>query len=268
MLEIEIHDIKWNCIKFGKSDSPCIIFLHGFMGSSEDWIPLMRRLAEEYYCIAYDLPGHNQTEVEGYDEFYTIDNTCASLKKEIDSQGITNFHLVAYSMGGRIALTFAIKYPEIINKLVLISTSPGIESAVLREDRIKFDAEIAEKIRTLELHNFLKLWYSAPIFAEINQTNLFGKLIARRTYNNKESLIKSLEYSGTGEMRPLWNDIQSYQKPVLLITGERDRKYCIINSKMDELFPNSTFKIIKKSAHIVFMEQPKEFEFELRNFIK
>ncbi len=268
MFEIEIHDIKWNCTKFGKSENPCIIFLHGFMGTSEDWIPLMKRLAGEYYCIAFDLPGHNLTEVEGYDEFYTIENTCTSLKKEIENQGIKDFHLVAYSMGGRIALTFAIKYPEIINKLVLISTSPGIESAELREERIKFDADVADKIRTSELHNFLKLWYSAPIFAGINQTNLFGKLISRRAYNNKESLVKSLIYTGTGKMRPLWNDIQTFPKPVLLIAGERDRKYCIINSKMDELFTNSTFKIIKNSAHIVFIEQPKEFEIELRNFIK
>ena len=268
MFEIEIHDIKWNSIKIGNPENPCMVFLHGFMGSSEDWIQIMKHFASEYYCIAFDLPGHNETIVEGYDEFYTIENTCASLKKELANNGIKNFHLIGYSMGGRIALTFAVKYPETINKLVLISTSPGIESADLREERKKFDADIAEKIRTSELHNFLKLWYSAPIFKGLNQTNLYGKLISRRGYNNKEVLVKSLEYTGTGKMNPLWNDIQSFSKPVLLVAGEKDRKYCIINVKMNELFPNSSLAIIKDSAHIVHLEQPKEFENELRNFIK
>lgn len=267
MFEIEIHDIKWNSIKFGKPENPAIVFLHGFMGSSEDWQPTINRFANTHYCIAYDLPGHGGTSVQGHDEFYSIENTISSLKREIEQSGIKDFVLVAYSMGGRIALSFAIKYPELIRKLVLVSTSPGIESANLREARINFDSEVAEKINSMDLRNFLKLWYSAPIFVGINQTSLFGKLISRREFNDKQCLIKSLEYAGTGQMKPLWNEIKTFNKPVMLLSGERDIKYGIIHTKMHELFPNSVSYIIKDSAHIVQLEQPKEFEYKLRNFI-
>ncbi len=267
MFEIEIHDIKWHRIKFGKPENPAIIFLHGFMGSSEDWQPIINRFSNSHYCIAYDLPGHGNSSVESHNEFYGIENTISSLKRELEKNEINDFVLVGYSMGGRIALSFAIKYPELIRKLVLVSASPGIESASLREVRIKVDNEIAEKIESMDMHSFLKLWYSAPIFVGINQTSLFGKLISRREYNNKQCLIKSLEYAGTGRMTPLWDEIKTFNKPVMLISGERDIKYGLIHDKMQELFPNSVSYIIKDSAHIVHLEQPKEFEHRLRNFI-
>ncbi|MGB8701813.1 MAG: alpha/beta fold hydrolase, partial [Thermosynechococcaceae cyanobacterium] len=57
---------------YGQADRPALLFLHGFMGSSEEFVPIMERLATYFYSVAVDLPGHGQTEVLFPETGYTM----------------------------------------------------------------------------------------------------------------------------------------------------------------------------------------------------
>src|SRR5689334_17350674 len=85
------------------------VFLHGFLGNSQDWQEVASKLLAT--CIAFDLPGHGASAFT--EDFFLAFHQAT---KEFPP-----FHLVGYSMGGRLALQFAAKYPEKINKLTLLS---------------------------------------------------------------------------------------------------------------------------------------------------
>ena len=89
--------------------SPTPLFLHGFLGTGQDWLPFMRVLSSSFRCIAVDLPGHGLTKVNN--QHGTIGDINISMKlvsdallKLFDKLRITNVVPIGYSMGARIAL--------------------------------------------------------------------------------------------------------------------------------------------------------------------
>jgi len=55
---------KWHYLTAGNPDESIVVFLHGFMGSSNDWKQVISFLKKDFYCIALDLPGHGKTPIK------------------------------------------------------------------------------------------------------------------------------------------------------------------------------------------------------------
>lgn len=90
-----------------------VIFLHGFLGTSEDWIPVMRPLSATTRCISIDLPGHGESNLQSKQGFMiSLDLVTEILHKLICDVTTGGVVLVGYSMGARIALHMALKYKE------------------------------------------------------------------------------------------------------------------------------------------------------------
>lgn len=94
-----------------------VVFLHGFLGSSEDWIPIMKAVSGSARCISIDLPGHGESRVkssngEAQGPRLSIENVAKILSKTLDQISSEKVTLVGYSMGARIALYMALKFAE------------------------------------------------------------------------------------------------------------------------------------------------------------
>lgn len=95
-----------------------VIFLHGFLGNSQDWIPLMKALSTSARCISIDLPGHGESCIECHgkksiqEPSLSIESVAEMLLRLICSSTTGMVMLVGYSMGGRIALYMSLKYCE------------------------------------------------------------------------------------------------------------------------------------------------------------
>lgn len=97
-----------------------LVFVHGLSDSLVYWEFLASNLREDYQVLRYDLRGHGDCEL-GEDEI-TIDTYVEDLYALITELGIGNVNLIGFSLGGAIALDFAVKYPEMVSSLVLMST--------------------------------------------------------------------------------------------------------------------------------------------------
>ena len=86
-----------------------LVFLHGFLGTKEDWNEIISYLEPKYNCFALDLPGHGSTP---YCEDWEED-----IFEEI-ADFSTPIHLIGYSMGGRVAMRLIDKYPKIFAKKI------------------------------------------------------------------------------------------------------------------------------------------------------
>ena len=140
----EETSLKTMHIRFlGSPSSPPLVFLHGFMGSGEDWILIANGLSQDFYCLLPDLPGHGNTPLDadpGY-ESWTI-----ALKKMILEKNIQKAGWIGYSLGGRLALHFTLTCPEMVTQLVLESANPGINDPKERQQRIQWDEALAKHI--------------------------------------------------------------------------------------------------------------------------
>jgi 2-succinyl-6-hydroxy-2,4-cyclohexadiene-1-carboxylate synthase len=162
---------------------------------------------------------------------------------------------VGYSLGGRIMLHAALLFPEEVERLVLISASPGIQDPTEREARIAADSTLAERIGSLGVEAFVDDWMSMPMFAGLDSSN--NQRAARLT-NTADGLIRSLKLCGTGAQESFWSRLGELKMPVLLIVGESDQKFVDLNHEMkNAIGSNAQLEIVPGVGHSVPLEDPQ-----------
>lgn len=251
----------------GSRDKPLILFLHGFMGNSNDFDEIISFLSDQFSCLTVDLPGHGKTKVIGSDECYTMPNTAHALIELITSLKIEQCFLAGYSMGGRLALYLNLHFSKYFSKVVLESASPGLKTEQERLKRIQTDLKLAQQLETSDFSSFLENWYNQPLFASLKKHPEFERMMERRLKNNPFELAKSLRKMGAGYQPSLWEKLKDNENSLLLLVGEYDDKFKAINSEMSERCKAANLKIISHCGHNINFERTKAFIEHVREFL-
>ena len=263
--------MTFDCFQFhysfrGNKAQPLILFLHGFMGNSNEFDAVISWLSDQFCCLTVDLPGHGKTKVLGGEECYSMSNTAHALMNWLDWLNIETCFLVGYSMGGRLALYLSLYFPHRFSKIVLESASPGLKLQRDRLERRQGDFELAKQLEKSDFSMFLENWYAQPLFASLKKHPEFKKMIDHRLKNNPVQLAKSLRNLSTGCQPCLWEKIKENQNPLLLLVGENDTKFVAINSEMARLCPFATLEVVSHCGHNIHFEHPKTFVEKVKSF--
>jgi len=250
----------------GDKKQPLILLLHGFMGSSDDFNEVISLLSEELGCLAVDLPGHGKTQVKGDEPCYNMSNTAQGINDLLDELKIDKCSLVGYSLGGRLALSMMLNFPDRFEKVILESATAGLKTAAERKKRCQADAERALELENGDFRQFLEKWYDRPLFQTLQNNPDFGKMMERRLGNHPRELAKSLRNMGTGNMVPLWDRLAENKIPLLLLVGEYDGKFKAINAEMAELCEVAELQIVAQAGHNIHIENPGEWVKQVRYF--
>ncbi len=193
-----------------------IVFLHGFLGTAADWEAVCSFLPP-CSCIGFDLPGHGQSP---FIENFILD--------------IPRFHLVGYSMGGRLALGYAAQHPQQVASLTLMSVHPGLKTEEERQARLVNDQTWANLLFELSIDDFLIQWYNQSVFKP------FKPDLSMRKRQNIPALAAALTHYSLAKQ-------PCYEIDGVLV-GERDTKF-------RALYPNPV--LIPDAGHMVHLENPK-----------
>lgn len=219
-----------------------LVFLHGFLGSHLDWIPLIEKLQDRYMCIAIDLPAHGKSSY-AEDVFSSVEKTLLSLA--------TIPILIGYSLGGRIAFDYGKKHPEKIKSLIALSSHTGLKTAEEKEKRKISDLLWQARLENLSPQEFLTLWYKQPIFSSLQEKpELLHKLLEMRAYKNPKELSQVFNQVSLAN-QPLY---ENFKHPTYFLFGEKDTSYV----KLYNTHPLEIKKEIKKAGHAVHLENPLE----------
>jgi 2-succinyl-6-hydroxy-2,4-cyclohexadiene-1-carboxylate synthase len=246
-----------------------VVFLHGFSGSSNDWKQIIKMLPVKLQCVAIDLVGHGKSFSPDDINLYNKDAIVAQINSVLNKLKLGKIILVGYSMGGRAALSYALNNPLRVKGLVLESTTPGIIQESLRKERRNSDEEIAGLIENSGIENFVDYWMHLPIFETQKKLPVekLKEVRLKKLNNNKTGLINSIRGFGQGVMPQAWNELIKIDFKVLLITGEKDLKYTVLNSQMLAKIKNAEHKIISDAGHNIHLEKPEVFVTLLKDFI-
>ncbi|MDX6679555.1 MAG: 2-succinyl-6-hydroxy-2,4-cyclohexadiene-carboxylate synthase [Solirubrobacteraceae bacterium] len=226
-----------------------LLLLHGFTQTGRGWDEVVRHLAgETYRPLAPDLRGHGAA---GSRRPIDIE-ACA---RDVAGLAAGSFALAGYSMGGRIALHVALAHPDRVSKLVLISTTAGIEDPTERAARRARDDALAAWIEDHAIAEFADRWGAQPLFA--GQTpEVAAAARADRLCNAPEHLAAALRGVGTGVMAPLWRRLGELQMPVAVLAGARDAKFVAIAQRLASAIPRATLTIVPGAGHALALEAP------------
>lgn len=228
---------------------PPTLLLHGFLGRGADWDAVRAHLPASWAALAPDLPGFG--EAIGLPEAaYTLDGAAARLRAAFDGRA----DVVGYSMGGRLALSFALRHPERVRRLVLVSASPGLRTPRERAERRRLDAERAAALAT-DPGAFLNDWYRMPLFQSLPDA-LRDRLVADRLgYVDPAEAGRSLRGMGAGAQPSLWTGLPRIPTPAWAVAGAQDPKFVRLAHAMAEAGP-ITPVVVPEAGHHLPAEAP------------
>ena len=254
----------------GSTESPCLVFLHGFLGSAQDWLPVSASLSDSYHCLLFDLPGHGHTRSSR--SFPPTPASIASALADVLRIAHIEPHaIIGYSMGGRLALQFAVDFPASAPRLILESASPGLETEPAREHRVRHDEKLAARLDCIgadraAFRRFLREWYEQPLFASLSEVQR-ADLVESRLQGSPRQLAAALRAFSTGAQANLWPELPALRPRTLLITGGLDTKFTGIARDMQQRAPHLHHEIFPNCGHNVHLEDPAGYTKALQDFL-
>jgi pimeloyl-ACP methyl ester carboxylesterase len=257
---------QWAWLEAGDPARPLLVLVHGFTGSKENWLPLMRRLAKTHHVIAPDLPGWGESERQhsaGYGPGAQVERLSAFLQTLPKKPAL----LVGHSMGGQISGLLAARHPGRIERLMLMS-SAGVEfqenefgRAVVLEKKNPFEVK-----SRAELRRYLDIVFSGnPPFLPWPADLALVK--QRRADAAFEQQV--LDAIGRGpEAFALEAELPRIEAMTLLLWCRDDR---VIDISAEAIFhrglPRSRSVILAGCGHMPMMAQPDNVATALRDFL-
>ena len=226
-----------------------LVLLHGFTHTGRSWDDVARALSERYRPLAPDLRGHGSA---GGATPVTLD----AVISDLDRVAAGRFVLAGYSMGGRIALQYALARPARVRRLVLVGATAGIADPTERIARVEADEQLARDIERMPIEEFAARWARTPVLAD-QPPEVATRVHADRLRNSPQGLARALRGLGAGALPPVWDRLGELQIPVLLVVGERDEKFFKIAQAMADEIGSAFLEVIPGAGHAVHLERPE-----------
>jgi 2-succinyl-6-hydroxy-2,4-cyclohexadiene-1-carboxylate synthase len=166
--------------------------------------------------------------------------------------------VVGYSLGGRVALQLALTHPDRVDRLVLVSASPGIAHPAERAARVASDAALAQLLEREGIDAFVERWERLPLWAS-QSPELRARLRAERLRRNSVGLANSLRGAGQGTAPPVLDRLAELAMPVTIVVGALDEKYVSLGRRMADTIPRARLVVVPNAGHAVHLEQPDIF---------
>jgi 2-succinyl-6-hydroxy-2,4-cyclohexadiene-1-carboxylate synthase len=169
--------------------------------------------------------------------------------------------LVGYSLGGRLALRFALRYPSRIRSLTLLSAHYGLFNDVEKQARLMTDRVWTQKILSRPQEDFLSDWYNQAIFSSIRQNQqAMNEMLSMRLNQKPKELAKALLTWSLGNQECYRDRLLVFSRPYQIIYGEKDEKFV----KLYAHWP--TAQEIAKVGHVLHLESAKELAYIIEAF--
>jgi 2-succinyl-6-hydroxy-2,4-cyclohexadiene-1-carboxylate synthase len=228
-----------------------LVLLHGFAGTHRAWDLVVPELDRERYTpIVPDLRGHGTKSM-------VRPVTFAGCVADVLALAPSRFVLCGYSFGGRVAQHVALAAPQRVTRLVLVSTSGGLEDDAERAARRAEDEALAAEIEGMTGAQFADRWQALPVFAGTpEEAARFWRADLLR--NDPRGLAEALRALGVGVMEPIWSRVGQLTMPTTVVVGERDTKFMAFAERYMSLLPDAELVVIPGAGHGLPREAPRE----------
>ena len=246
-------------------EGPPVVLLHGWAMHSGLWGGLVDRLARRHCVYAVDLPGHGESPAPSR---FTLDGVVDALDATFGAPG-PPFSVVGWSLGGLVALRWALARPHRVDRLALVATSPRFVAdgdwphAMAPETLARFGDELRVAWK-LTVQRFLALQLHGSEHSRALLADMRGCLSARKP-PSEATLVEALALLRDSDFR---SDAARVEQPALVISGDRDTLAFPAAARfLSERLPNARFAPIAGAAHVPFLSHADAFDAALAGFL-
>lgn len=252
-MKLDITGESLNYVREGSG--PAVLFIHFLGGFSGSWRRQFEALKDRYTCVAFDTRGFGFSTYRGR---WTVETVADDLKAGLDALGIDRAHLVGFSMGGPVALTFNAHWPQAVRSLTLIDTFA--KNHTHSKDRI---AESEKCLRYMSMREYARQ-YAATRLLPSTPLAAFDELVSSMSMASRKAYLDVLR----GILIPDFTGHCSKVKvPTLVVCGEHDRTTPVnFTSDLTNLIGGAVERIIP-TGHLPCFDDPAALTQALAQFL-
>lgn len=231
-----------------------VVLLHGFASEKDTWLRFVRHLPKQYKVIALDLPGHGQS-IRRYDRSYDVDSMAVSIGAALDELAPERFHLVGNSLGGMVAMIYALENPHRIYSLGLFDAagvypeSPSVFQELLAQGENPLLVSSADEFdRLVDL-----------VFVDRPRVPWPVRPVLVRRMRNDVAFSRKMWGDIWSQRRDLAPELSQIHAPVFLLWGDGDRILDVSSVRVFERhLPRVSTVIMEECGHSPMAERPRE----------
>ena len=238
-----------------------VVFVHEFAGDCTSWEPQVRHFARRYRCTTYNARGWPPSDVPPDVAAYSQQRAVADLVAVMDALGIAKAHVVGNSMGGALAIDFALAHPERVASIVVEASGPN--GFPVADDRAKYQSDLAAI--TSAFQGGAATWKQQPMVVVAHADPRVAPLLHRMIDDNAR--IFAMQYwpdddkSAVGRLGEL-------RVPALFVVGDRDIALVRDAAAFAAAhIAGARIETIRGTDHLAHMEEPAAFAALVRPFI-
>ncbi len=227
---------------------PTILFVHGAGGTWKKWANQLSGV-KDYHLIALDLPGHGRSEGDGSNSIEVYTEVIRDFAQGLD---LKSFVIAGHSMGGAIAMKFALDYPDVLKGLIIVNSGA----------RLKVNSTILEKLSRGE-HPLETIKYSYSV--KVPSKTLEQAAEEMKTVSTQVLLA---DFQACNDFN-LIDSVQRITLPTLVLCGQEDRMTPVKYSEyLAGEIPQALFTLIPDAGHMSMLEQPEAVNKAIMDFIE
>jgi pimeloyl-ACP methyl ester carboxylesterase len=239
-----------------------LIVLHGLFGSSDNWQPVAKKLGARFEVLTVDLRNHGRSP---HSEEMNYAAMAEDVRELMARRNLARAHVLGHSLGGKVAMTFALRHPALVSKLVVVDMAAkeyppvhaplfdamlGLDLDSFRE-RADVDAALAEKIPDAAVRRFLLKNIGRDESGKLRWKLNLGAI--HRSYDRLREAVTS-----TG----------SFEGEMLVVTGARSEHVLEEDLvAMRRMFPRLRAEVLAKAGHWVHADDAEGLVRVLEEFL-
>ena len=261
---VRAGELDQSFVLWGEPSRPVMVLLHGLTGHARMWDAFARSMASRYRIIALDQRGHGDTEWPRPPAYDTSDFV-GDLHALADARGVERFTLIGLSMGAHNALAFAVRHPEMVERLVCVDVPPTIplprdRRALMGSDPARAGFDSIEVAFAAE----------RPVYPLSSEEVVMHRV----RHNLKQHEDGRWRWKHSPDVALHWspddlgNAIRAIPCSTLIVRGGLSE---VLDAEtatlMADAIPHAMLATVEGSGHSVPMDRPAEFERAVREFL-
>lgn len=240
-----------------------LLILHGYFGMSDNWRGLGNKFAKNFEVHLIDQRNHGRSF---HSDDFDYELLVEDLYNYVNHHNLSKVYVLGHSMGGKVAMLFAVTYPKFVEKLIVADISPKYykphhEHILAALNAVNFSIQDSRK----KVEEVLKIYIPEPGILQFLLKNVYWKNKGELAFRfNIHSLTE--HNSEVGEALPSFTQ---FEGPTLFLRGENSN-YITKNetSLIEAHFSNATIVTVKNAGHWLHAENPTDFYTETVTFIE
>ena len=246
-----------------------LVLAHEFSGGTRSWQPQVDAFREQYRVLVYDNRGYPPSTVPEDPAAYSQEHSIEDLRQLLSHVGVDRALLIGFSMGGSIALNFALAYPERVRALVLAGTGTG---SIDKEQNARDFGPIADRLLKEGPGKVGEDYLRGPTRVQLLRKNPAAWQKFYMEFSELSPVGLAYTLRGVQLKRPTMYELEvklrTLAVPTLVLVGGEDAPALEPSRFLARTIPNATLTVLPKTGHTLQLEEPAAFNTAVLEFIR